>query len=114
MADEVWLAMPDKKIKTGIPEDLVLDGSFDEVFQFKGFDLKTGKVQHVPYRNKKINLVGEGPEFLWTKNAIEREGFLISTEGIKVTLHKEVNPPSWEASGKKFHSLFDLLAELKS
>jgi len=27
----IWLATTDKKIKTGIPEDLVLDGSFDEI-----------------------------------------------------------------------------------
>ncbi|HEV8512440.1 MAG TPA: ABC transporter ATP-binding protein, partial [Cyclobacteriaceae bacterium] len=55
-ADEIWLATTDKKIKTGIPEDLVLDGSFDEIFQFKGFDLKTGKIQHASHQNKSIQL----------------------------------------------------------
>jgi len=73
-ADTIWIASG-KKLKRGIPEDLVLDGSFDEVFQFKGYDLKTGKVQHEPYRNRSVKLIGDGPVFLWTKNALERNGF---------------------------------------
>lgn len=113
MADEVWLAMPDKKIKTGIPEDLVLDGSFDEVFQFKGFDLKSGKVKHIAYRKIKINLTGEGPEFLWTKNALEREGFLISEDGISVDLNIENGCCSWKNESTIFKSLKELLEKLK-
>lgn len=74
-ADLIWLATPEKSICTGIPEDLVLDGTFDNVFQFKGFDLKTGKVKHEAFRNTPIQLEGNGPAFLWTKNALERNGF---------------------------------------
>jgi iron complex transport system ATP-binding protein len=65
-ADLIWLATGDKKIKTGIPEDLVLEGAFDEVFQFKGFDLKTGKIEHEAHRKKEIQLLGTGYSFLWT------------------------------------------------
>jgi len=114
MADTIWLATPNKKIKSGIPEDLVLDGSFDEIFQFKGFDLKTGKVQHVPYRDRKINLVGEGPEYLWTKNALEREGFSISQNGVNVAMLKQNNSTQWELNQKVFSSLIDLISELKN
>jgi len=80
-ADLIWLATLDRKILTGIPEDLVLNGSFDEIFQFKGFDLKTGKVFHEAHRNMAVNLIGEGHEYLWTKNALERNGFVISDSG---------------------------------
>ncbi len=76
-ADLIWLATGDKKIKTGIPEDLVLDGAFDEVFQFKGFDLKTGKIEHEAHRKKEIQLLGTGYSFLWTKNALERSGYRV-------------------------------------
>ncbi|MEP2668290.1 MAG: ABC transporter ATP-binding protein [Cyclobacteriaceae bacterium] len=76
-ADLVWLATSQKSIRVGMPEDLVLDGTFDEVFQFKGFDLKTGRVKQEPYRNKGIQLIGEGHAYLWTKNALERNGFHI-------------------------------------
>jgi len=76
-ADLVWLATSQKSIRVGMPEDLVLDGTFDEVFQFKGFDLKTGRVKQEPYRNTGIQLIGEGHAYLWTKNALERNGFHI-------------------------------------
>src|SRR5258706_6650934 len=90
-ADQIWLAAHDKKIKTGIPEDLVLDGSFDDIFQFKGFDLKTGKIQHLLHQHQSISLLGDGYEFLWTKNALEREGFSISEDGLTVALLKQSN-----------------------
>ncbi|HYG04747.1 MAG TPA: ABC transporter ATP-binding protein [Chryseosolibacter sp.] len=79
VADEIWLAGSDKTISPGIPEDLVLNGSFDHVFQFKGFDLKSGKFHHAPFRDKPIVLIGESHAFLWTKNALERNGFKVVT-----------------------------------
>ncbi|HEY3429626.1 MAG TPA: ABC transporter ATP-binding protein, partial [Cyclobacteriaceae bacterium] len=80
-ADLVWLAST-KKILSGVPEDLVLNGSFDEIFQFKGFDLKTGKISHEAHRNISVNLIGEGHSLLWTKNAIERSGYEVSNQAI--------------------------------
>jgi iron complex transport system ATP-binding protein len=112
-ADEIWLATTGKKIKTGIPEDLVLDGSFDEIFQFKGFDLKTGKIQHVTHLNRSINLKGEGHQFLWTKNALEREGFSINDEGIPVTIVNAGTSPEWRTSNSSFRNIRSLLDELK-
>lgn len=79
-ADLLWLA-EDQKLLAGIPEDLVLNGSLDRIFQFKGFDLKTGKVFHESYRGVTINLVGEGHEYLWTKNALERCGYEVRENG---------------------------------
>ena len=113
-ADLVWLATLSKTIKSALPEDLVLDGSFDEVFQFKGYDLRTGKVDHEAHRGVSVNLVGTGHEYLWTKNALERNGFAISGDGeIEIRIEGE-KPLCWSlSSGKKFTSLHDLLEELK-
>ncbi len=95
-ADRIWLATYDKNIKVGVPEDLVLDGSFDQVFQFKGFDLKTGRVQHKPYRNLSVKLKGEGHEYLWTKNALERSGFETSEDSsITIEIKSSANSMSW-------------------
>src|SRR5690349_12551728 len=55
-ADLIWLAGRDQNIITGLPEDLVLKGVFDDIFRFKGFDLKTGKVQHNVSQEKRIQL----------------------------------------------------------
>ena len=111
-ADLIWLATPEKKIKIGIPEDLVLDGSLDEVFQFKGFDLKTGKINHEPHQGISIALVGSGHELLWTKNALERNGFEISENGkIKVIIESDKSLV-WKIGDKEFHSLKELLGVL--
>lgn len=114
MADNIWLATPDKKIKTGIPEDLVLDGSFDEIFRFKGFDLKTGKVQHHSFRKETVCLKGDGYEFLWTKNALEREGFSVAETGnISVSIDNENSPLSWKTESQSFSNINGLLEFLK-
>lgn len=85
-ADLIWLTGKNKNILTGLPEDLVLNGSFDEIFEFKGFDLKTGRVQHQPFRQIKIQLSGAGAEYLWTKNALERNGFEITQDDAKISI----------------------------
>jgi iron complex transport system ATP-binding protein len=105
-ADRVWVAF-EKNIVEGIPEDVVLSGVFDEVFQLKGFDLKTGKVQHEATRNKKIRLRGTGYRLLWTKNALEREGFEVhESEGLELI----VLPDGWQAEQRTFSSLREVLA----
>jgi iron complex transport system ATP-binding protein len=112
-ADRVWLAQPDKTLKTGIPEDLVLDGSFDEVFRFKGFDLKTGKIEHPVTQIKSVRLIGNGHEFLWTKNALERNGYLVQENAeIEVRLSKTGNTPGWVINDLQFDTIESLLSSL--
>lgn len=118
-ADIIWLADLNKNILTGIPEDLVLDGSFDKIFQFKGFDLKTGKVFHEAYRNISVNLTGQGHEFLWTKNALERSGYTLDIDNNKlvIAVMQHANGIHWvvEQEGKRIShtSLADLLEYLR-
>lgn len=97
-ADLIWLTGNHRDILSGMPEDLVLNGAFDEIFRFKGFDLKTGKVLHQPFRNITISLHGEGAIYLWTKNALERNGFSVSRvehADISITLVEESSKPGW-------------------
>jgi iron complex transport system ATP-binding protein len=103
IADHVWLATRDKSILRGAPEDLVLDGSFDEIFQFKGFDLRTGKVVHEVSEPMSIDLTGEGHGLLWTKNALERSGFQVKVvdrnskpeSAFHVVIEAEETKPRW-------------------
>ncbi len=113
-ADKIWLASPEKKIKIGIPEDLVLDGSFDEVFQFKGFDLKTGKVHHEAHRGVALKLTGEGHEFLWTKNALERCGYEIVDKSDRVITIHQGEKTTWQLAENSFESLSKLISALVS
>ncbi|MDL5050251.1 ABC transporter ATP-binding protein [Oscillatoria amoena NRMC-F 0135] len=112
-ADLIWLAGGNRNLLKGIPEDLVLNGSFDTIFQLKGFDLRTGKVKHEPWRNLAVNLVGEGPEYLWTKNALERCGFIVNNgmdSPIRV-INNNVKPV-WSYQAEEFMNLSDLLQKL--
>jgi iron complex transport system ATP-binding protein len=114
-ADLIWLAGTQKKILTGIPEDLVLNGSFDEIFKFKGYDLKTGKVFHECFRKLSIQLNGEGYEYLWTKNALERTGYTVAdapNTALRVHVSKTGNQLQWAFQEKTYHSLNELLGHL--
>jgi iron complex transport system ATP-binding protein len=111
-ADLIWLATADKKIKTGMPEDLVLDGSFDEVFQFKGFDLKTGKVSHEAHRGIAVQLNGEGYPLLWTKNALERCGYEVVEKSERVITIQGKEKITWVFQDKTSNSLWDLLKNI--
>lgn len=112
-ADRIWLATQDKKIINGIPEDLVLDGTFDQVFQFKGFDLKTGKMTHEVFRKTSIQLSGEGHTYLWTKNALERNGYSISEAAERIVTFKyEQGTSIWSFENSRFETLKDLLEHL--
>ncbi len=99
-ADRIWLTGKDRNILEGLPEDLVLNGAFDDIFRFKGYDLKSGKVLHEPFRRQVIRLLGEGPAFLWTKNALERNGFAVgdSETGISVVVSHEEDTIRWTAT----------------
>jgi iron complex transport system ATP-binding protein len=112
--DLIWLAGKGKEIITGIPEDLVLNGTFDSIFEFKGYDLKTGKVQHEAHRGRAINLLGEGHHLLWTKNALERSGYEILTAGgsLLVSIKLKGDSTEWEVDGKTMRSISELLAFL--
>lgn len=112
-ADLIWLAGQDKKLIIGIPEDLVLNGSFDEIFQLKGFDLKTGKVFHEAWRNKSVNLIGEGYPYLWTKNALERNGFVVDTDAASTIHINSGNDIAWFIEDQKLNSLGELIKKLQ-
>jgi iron complex transport system ATP-binding protein len=112
-ADLIWLAGRDKNIITGIPEDLVLSGVFDEIFRFKGFDLKTGRVEHEPWRGITVSLQGDGYEYLWTKNALERNGFQVQpNSGITIKVIHSNNQLSWKVEEQSFSSLEKLIEQL--
>lgn len=92
-ADLIWLTGKNCNILEGFPEDLVLNGAFDEIFQFKGFDLKTGKVLHRAFRDFTVQLTGEGPSYFWTKNALERNGFQVTDEHCDISVAVDQDGP---------------------
>ncbi|RAV99339.1 ABC transporter ATP-binding protein [Pseudochryseolinea flava] len=109
-ADGIWLTQRDKTILTGFPEDLVLNNAFDTIFQLKGFDLKTGKVVHDYQQSLSVTLDGDGYSFLWTKNALERNGIGVSpNSGVDITIQSHGDRFVWLADRQQFDSLQDLV-----
>lgn len=117
-ADLIWLAGKAQTVLEGLPEDLVLNGAFDEIFQFKGFDLKSGKVLHQPLHTTSIQLTGEGAAYWWTKNALERNGFPVTEDpqpiAVSVVQNSDgirwiVRKPGSTAEGASIERLLELL-----
>jgi iron complex transport system ATP-binding protein len=75
--DQVWLLHADGKMKQGVPEDLVLDGSFETAFAKAGFqfDKATGTFNIYQREGQSIHLIGEGALAFWTRRALQREGY---------------------------------------
>jgi len=94
-SDWLWLATNEGKVIDGMPEDLVLNDSFDNVFTTKGFDLKTGRIVHDEAKIGKVNLSGSGFLYLWTKNALERNGFEVADDEAPVQITIDEQSPKW-------------------
>lgn len=113
-ADLIWLTGKNRDLHSGLPEDLVLSGAFDSIFQFKGFDLKTGKVLHHAYRGVTVQLIGEGSSYLWTRNALERNGYNVTGEQAEasVTILEDAGAIQWYLIKDNFDQRTDSLEAL--
>ena len=113
MADKIWLAGFNGKIVSGIPEDLVLSDKLDSIFQTKGYNLKTGKVAHVKKDHPAIRITGSGYVLLWTRNALEREGYTIDDQSkIVVKVEEKGSGFQWNLENKTYETVADLLEGL--
>ena len=76
-SDYLWLMQSDGTISHGAPEDLVLQGSFSKLFGNDSFhfDLKSGTFKTNHQHGTKVNVIGNGTTYEWTRRALEREGF---------------------------------------
>jgi len=83
VADEVWLMQHSAPLHRGAPEDLVLGGVFEAVFEKEDvhFDRATGVFRIHPEGNRVIRLTGDGIAGFWTRRALQREGVTVIEEG---------------------------------
>jgi iron complex transport system ATP-binding protein len=79
VADQIWLMDNDGHLATGLPEELVLNGSFQRAFDKDGisFDRTTGTFPVHLSGEKKISVTGTGPAAFWTRKALTRKGFTL-------------------------------------
>ncbi|NOZ48395.1 MAG: ABC transporter ATP-binding protein [Chlorobi bacterium] len=122
-ADLFWL-IKNNNIVEGIPEDLILNGKFDELFENSklNFNSETGFFSINKNNSKNLNftLSGTGKVFFWTEKALMRTGFRINeignTDG-EILIENENNKAIWifSVSGKsdKFDSIEQLIQYIK-
>ncbi len=118
-ADELWLLQKGGRLDRGIPEELVINGTFETVFDKEGilFDKHTGTFHMHSGGLKKIGFSGNGVAAFWTKRALQREGFEVTDEagGVRV---EEGDKTVWvweRFSGEqRFTELSELLKALRN
>jgi iron complex transport system ATP-binding protein len=80
-ADRLALLTAGGVLHLGTPEDLVLDGTFAAAFAREGlaFDAATGTFPLHASHGPAVRLVGSGPAAFWTRRALERAGYTLTT-----------------------------------
>lgn len=117
-ADVVWLLHTGGELRTGAPEDLVLDGTFANAFASYGitFDMAQGAFRVATSDGPTINVTGGGVPLRWTISALERAGYRAVTDGTgsrTVSAGSSV-PGAWSIdAGASLGSLAEVLRALQ-
>jgi iron complex transport system ATP-binding protein len=105
MATTVWLLPKDGRLVSGAPEDLVLNGTFGRTFAAEGlcFNLETGGFTTARPTGRYIRVSGSGTAAVWTRRALEREGWTPvdnpSVEHPHVTVEQQNSHIEWRLFG---------------
>ncbi len=99
--DVCWLISNEGKLFTGVPEDLVLNGTFEQVFARDSFnfDRATGSFKLHEGNGKTVSVKGDEIGQFWTRRALEREGFTVIPDGesdMQIEVTSTGNDYSWE------------------
>jgi iron complex transport system ATP-binding protein len=109
-ADSIWL-MTDNGIEVGVPEDLVLKGSFSDAFLSSNyfFNPTNGNFSMNYQLNKEIGLIGERTKIYWTLRALARAGYAVVQGTDRQIIIEE---DSWRLGEQSFSSIEELLRAL--
>lgn len=126
-ADRLWLLSSDGTLSVGAPEDLILSGAFETVFNREGltFNRLTGAFEmNAP--QKAVRLVDSAENHVtavWTGRALERAGFRLAVDAEAADFIVEImtdNAPCWritvgnnETETTEVHSLEALVNRLR-
>jgi iron complex transport system ATP-binding protein len=87
IADMIWIMQQGNGVKVGVPEDLILNGTFQQIFANRSFtfDEFTGNF-NLNYTNTlEVTLTGDKKYSYWTARALKREGYaLVAKADIKI------------------------------
>jgi len=115
-ADKIWL-MLDKNILEGAPEDLILNETFNHIFENSSlnFDKLKGDFRIKRKHDVKIGLTGDGIYYTWTKKALERMNYSVEkgNESIHYITLELVNETCiWKYTNQYKSVVFSTIYEL--
>jgi iron complex transport system ATP-binding protein len=118
-SEKVWLIL-DNKLIEGAPEDLMIEGAFDHLFDSSSviFDSENGTFSFRGEERGALYIEGGGSLRFWTEEAIKRAGFSITE--VKTKKFIKVDPLKnnrWqvisENSVTEFYSIYELICFLR-
>ena len=106
MADTLWLLSKGKEVRSGSPEDLIMDGTMGEFLSKENivFDRNTGKLNATMNEIRPIGVSGDFFAAYWVGNALVRNGFTPSTvqeDGVNIICHNPNRIEITFAGGEK-------------
>lgn len=109
-ADRIWL-MTDKGIEVGVPEDLVLKGSFSDAFLSSNFFFNpaNGNFSMNYHLDKEIELEGDKTRLYWTLRALARAGYAVVEKADKRIV---IENGCWRIGEETFSSIDELLKRI--
>lgn len=110
-ADRVWLLTAEKGIEVGVPEDLVLNGRFNEAFRSDNyvFNPTNGNFSMNYKLDKQVSLQGDKTRMYWTLRALARAGYA-AVEKANPAIVIENN--CWMMGDNEYDSIEKLLSAL--
>ena len=111
VADRIWLISTDHGIESGVPEDLVFNGSFNRTFQSNAyfFNAANGNFSMNYPMTKKVWVSGDKTRMYWTLRALARAGYMVVQDAEVQIL---VTEQGWTLNEKDIVTVEELLLEL--
>src|ERR1035437_7702295 len=110
-ADRIWLISAGHGIESGVPEDLVFNGSSTRTFKSNSYivNAANGNFSLNYPMTKKVWVVGDKTRMYWTLRALARAGYVVVQDAEVEIL---VTQLGWSLNNKEILTVEDLLGEL--
>lgn len=117
-ADKLWLLGPGGNLKSGMPEELAIEGEIANAFQSSEVDWDSQQGSFRMHRDAcaTVTVEGDGEIATWTKRALARIGYeILDTDklgDIRVEVSIDEGEQVWVLSTPSIKKQFDGLSEL--
>jgi len=112
-ADSIWLMTSEKGVETGVPEDLVLNGHFNEAFFSPNyvFNPSNGNFSMNYQLHGEVQVSGDKTRLYWTLRALARAGYAAVE---RADCHIQVESDHWKMGETSFLTISELLHAIKT